>query len=266
MPRHPPPQTHLRQNSHSGCRAFDRRRSIMIDSISLSNIANYINNLQVMSKLFHRKLALAVSSPAAKMCSARSTNTSWGSSPPLRTRGKGSNTSGEGQIREAMVGGDVVEVMAALPGQLFLNTQIPVCLWFLTNDKIQRCHDRRGKILFVDAHQMGTMEIRVNRVPADEDIVKIGGIVQVWRDNSETEHTYKDVSVFCYTATLEEIEKKSFVLTLKHYVDTADQEEDDGPFDQKMKCLTTLLKQKQAEGVRLNGLIEANLKRLRYEF
>ena len=30
-----------------------------------------------------------------------------------------SNTSGEGQIREAMVRGDVVEVMVALPGQLF---------------------------------------------------------------------------------------------------------------------------------------------------
>ena len=39
-----------------------------------------------------------------------------------------SNQSGEGQIREAMVRGDVVEVMVALPGQLFLNTQIPVCL------------------------------------------------------------------------------------------------------------------------------------------
>ena len=36
-----------------------------------------------------------------------------------------------------MIRGDVVEVMIALPGQLFLNTQIPVCLWFLTNDKLQ---------------------------------------------------------------------------------------------------------------------------------
>jgi type I restriction enzyme M protein len=57
-----------------------------------------------------------------------------------------SNQSGEGQIREAMVRGDVVEVMVALPGQLFLNTQIPVCLWFLTNDKIQRGRDRRSSV------------------------------------------------------------------------------------------------------------------------
>ena len=56
-----------------------------------------------------------------------------------------SNTGGEGQIREAMVRGDVVEVMVALPGQLFLNTQIPVCLWFLTNDKTMNGRDRRGE-------------------------------------------------------------------------------------------------------------------------
>ena len=46
-----------------------------------------------------------------------------------------SNTSGEGDIREAMIKGDVVEVMISLPDKLFLNTSIPCCLWFLTNDK-----------------------------------------------------------------------------------------------------------------------------------
>ena len=55
-----------------------------------------------------------------------------------------SNTSNEGKIREEMVRKDVVEVMGALPGQLFLNTQIPVCLWFLTNDKTQRGRDLKG--------------------------------------------------------------------------------------------------------------------------
>jgi type I restriction-modification system DNA methylase subunit len=48
-----------------------------------------------------------------------------------------SNQSGEGQIREAMVRGDVVEVMVALPSQLFFNTQIPACVWFLCEDKTQ---------------------------------------------------------------------------------------------------------------------------------
>ena len=45
-----------------------------------------------------------------------------------------------------MIKGDVVEVMVALPGQLFLNTQIPVCLWFLTNDKTTNGRDRKMKL------------------------------------------------------------------------------------------------------------------------
>jgi type I restriction enzyme M protein len=42
-----------------------------------------------------------------------------------------SSQNSEGDIRRAMVDADVVEVMVALPGQLFFNTQIPACLWFL---------------------------------------------------------------------------------------------------------------------------------------
>jgi type I restriction enzyme M protein len=42
-----------------------------------------------------------------------------------------SSQNSEGDIRRAMVEADVVEIMIALPGQLFFNTQIPACLWFL---------------------------------------------------------------------------------------------------------------------------------------
>lgn len=46
-----------------------------------------------------------------------------------------SSQNSEGDIRKAMVEADVVEVMVALPGQLFFNTQIPACLWFLAKQK-----------------------------------------------------------------------------------------------------------------------------------
>ena len=74
-----------------------------------------------------------------------------------------------------MIKGDVVEVMIALPGQLFLNTQIPVCLWFLTNDKTANGRDRCNETLFIDARNLGTMETRVLKVLTDEDIQKIRG-------------------------------------------------------------------------------------------
>ena len=170
-----------------------------------------------------------------------------------------SNQSGEGQIREAMVRGDVVEVMVALPGQLFLNTQIPVCLWYLTNDKTQRGRDRRGETLFIDARQMGTMKTRVERVLTDEDIAKIGDTVHAWRGDGESQGAYADVAGFCYSAKLEEIEKNSFVLTPGRYVGAADVEDDGEAFDEKMKRLTGLLKQQQEEGAKLDAAIVRNL-------
>lgn len=173
-----------------------------------------------------------------------------------------SNTSGEGQIREAMVRGDVVEAMVALPGQLFLNTPIPVCLWFLTNDKTRRGRDRRGETLFIDARQLGTMATRVQRVLTDEDIANIAGSVHAWRGDGKAENAYKDIPGFCYSANLDEIEKNGFVLTPGRYVGAADQEKDDEPFAQKMARLVAQLHEQQAEGARLDAAIAANLDRL----
>ncbi len=101
---------------------------------------------------------------------------------------------------------------------LSLNIQIPVCLWFLANDKTQSGRDRWGEMLFVDARRMGTMETRVNRVFTDADINAIAGTVDAWRRDGEVPDAYENVV------------------------------SDDEPFDQKMKRLTALLKQQQAEG------------------
>jgi type I restriction enzyme M protein len=149
--------------------------------------------------------------------------------------------------------------MVALPGQLFLNTQIPVCLWFLTNDKTQRGRDRRGETLFIDARQMGTMKTRVERVLTDEDIEKIASTVHAWRGDGEVSGTYEDVAGFCYKAKLEEIEKNGFVLTPGRYVGAADIEDDGEVFEDKMKRLSTLLKQQQEEGANLDAAIARNL-------
>lgn len=175
-----------------------------------------------------------------------------------------SNQSGEGEIRAAMVRGDVVEAMVALPNQLFLNTPIPVCLWFLTNNKAHttRGRDRRGETLFIDARQLGAMANRVNRVLTDEDIAKIADTVHAWRGNRETAQTYGNIPGFCYSATVAEIEKNGFVLTPGRYVGTAHQDKDDEPFAAKMERLTSQLRQQQAEAARLDAAIAANLDKL----
>ena len=169
-----------------------------------------------------------------------------------------SNTGREDQIRKAMIRGDVVEVMVALPGQLFLNTQIPVCLWFLTNDKTKNGRDRRGEILFIDARQLGTMETRVNKILTDEDIARIADTVQAWKSGEG----YKDIAGFSKSASFEEIERHGFVLTPGRYVGAAPQEDDGEPFEDKMKHLVTQLREQQAEGARLDTAIARNLEAL----
>ena len=74
-----------------------------------------------------------------------------------------SMSGGEGDIRRALVEGDAVDAMVALPGQLFYGTQIPACLWILAKDKSNgvaknaKLRDRRGEVLFIDARKMGAL-------------------------------------------------------------------------------------------------------------
>lgn len=87
-----------------------------------------------------------------------------------------SNTGGEGEIRERLLENDLVECMVALPGQLFFNTQIPVCLWFLRKQK-----KRKGEVLFIDARNLGFMADRTRREFTDGDIAKIADTYHAWR-------------------------------------------------------------------------------------
>lgn len=49
-----------------------------------------------------------------------------------------SNTSGEGEIRKNLVLADLVDCIVALPKQLFYNTGIPACIWFLRRGRTAR--------------------------------------------------------------------------------------------------------------------------------
>jgi type I restriction enzyme M protein len=176
-----------------------------------------------------------------------------------------SNQSGEGEIRKNMIEADLVDCMVALPGQLFYSTQIPVCLWFLTRDKKNgRFRDRRGEILFIDARKMGTMIDRVHRELTDEDIARIAGTYHAWRGDKGTKEKYNDVAGFCAAVELDDVRKHDCILTPGRYVGAEAAEEDDEPFDEKMKRLTATLKEQQAEGKKLDAAITRNLKELGY--
>lgn len=174
-----------------------------------------------------------------------------------------SNQSGEGEIRKAMIEADVVDCMVALPGQLFYSTQIPACLWFLAREKApgKGRRDRRGQVLFIDARKMGELVDRTRRELTDAEIQKIADTYHAWRGEKNAGE-YADVAGLCKSATLEDIRKHDHVLTPGRYVGAAEQEDDGEPFEEKMRRLSALWREQRAEGVRLDALIEANLKEL----
>jgi type I restriction enzyme M protein len=171
-----------------------------------------------------------------------------------------SNTNNEGEIRKALIEADLVECMVALPGQLFTNTQIPACIWFLTKDKCGKA-DRRGKTLFIDARNLGYMKDRVLRDFTKADIAKIAETFHAWQRG---EH-YLDQAGFCFSAELKDMQKHDYVLTPGRYVGAAEQEDDGEPFAEKMARLTAQLKTQFAESSRLEAEIKKNLAGLGYE-
>ena len=176
-----------------------------------------------------------------------------------------SNSGGEGDIRRAMVQDDLVECMVALPSQLFSNTQIPACLWFLTRDKTKNGRNRKGEVLFIDARKLGFMVDRAQRAFADEDIARIAETFHAWRGSGETDKAYEDVKGFCSSMRLSEIEKYDFVLTPGRYVGAEDIEDDGEAFEDKMGRLSATLAEQFTESSRLEELIRTNLKGLGYD-
>ena len=175
-----------------------------------------------------------------------------------------SNQSGEGEIRKNIIEADLVDCMVAMPGQLFYSTQIPICLWFLTrNKKVGKYRRRTGETLFIDARKLGTLRDRVHRVLTEDDIAKIAGTYHAWRGDKGA-GAYADVPGFCFAAKLDDIRKHGHVLTPGRYVGAEAVEDDGEPFDEKMKRLTTTLRDQQAQAAKLDAAIAKNLKELGY--
>lgn len=182
-----------------------------------------------------------------------------------------STTNNEGVIRQAMVEADTVEVMVALPNNLFFNTTIPACLWFLCKDKRKNGRDRRGEVLLIDARMLGRMETRTLRVFDDVDIQKIARAVHLWRADGEVDtqegqglDEYADIPGFCRSAKLDEIAANGYVLTPGRYVGTPETDEVEGEFDEKMKTLTAVLASHLQKGEELADLIRKKLGGLGY--
>ena len=200
-----------------------------------------------------------------------------------------SNSSGEGEIRKSLVQQDLVDCIVMLPTQLFYNTGIPACLWFLSRYKNGNKHrNRKGEVLFIDASELGYMVNRRNRAFAEADIQQIAGTYHEWKrqpsppaplpggegsQNADTslsgelcgEMGYRDIKGFCKSATLADIEKHNFVLTPGRYVGIPDEEDDGVPFEETMASLTAELAAQMQEAQALDEEIKIQLAKVGFE-
>ena len=145
-----------------------------------------------------------------------------------------SKTSGEGDIRRALVEKGLIDCIVNLPAKLFLNTQIPAALWFVSRNRTNGSFRNRSKdILFIDARNMGYLINRRTRELSEDDITKISDTYHNWRN---VEGQYEDIAGFCASVPISRVAELDYVLTPGRYVGLPD-EEDDFNFEERFNAL-----------------------------
>lgn len=170
-----------------------------------------------------------------------------------------SKSSGEWEIRKALVEAQLVDCIVNLPTKLFLNTQIPASLWFLSRNRANgKYRNRMNETLFIDARNLGHLVNRRTRVFSSDDISRIANTYHNWRNSSGD---YYDIAGFCNSAQLDKIRQLDYVLTPGRYVGLPD-EEDDFDFSERFTTLyNELLSQVEQEN-HLNKIIWDNLSKI----
>ena len=166
-----------------------------------------------------------------------------------------SKTNNEGETRKNIIEAGLLGCIVNLPAKLFLNTQIPACLWFLSRRK----QGRLDKVLFIDARNLGYLMNRRTKDFTDVDITKIADTYHHWHNKS---NHYEDIPGFCKSVTLDEIRDKDYVLTPGRYIGLPE-DEDDFDFAERFGKLKAELAEQMKEETRLNALIMENLKKVK---
>ena len=162
----------------------------------------------------------------------------------------------EGEIRKKIIENDLVDCIIAMPTNLFYTVTVPCSIWIINRNKIQK-----GKTLFINATNLGTMVTRRLRELSDSDIKKVADTYH----NYQKSKNYENIKGFCYSASTEEIKTNNYVLTPGRYVGVEDTKDDGIPFEEKMKTITSELSKQFEESHKLEEEIRKNLKAIGFE-
>jgi type I restriction enzyme M protein len=179
----------------------------------------------------------------------------------------------EYKIRKKLIENDLVEAIIVLPRNLFYTTDISVTLWILNKNKKERTVDQNGElkkyrnrtneILFMDLRQVGIPFEKKYVQFSDVDIKNVTTIYHKWQQTNY-ENTYQNIGELCYSAKLEEVEKKDYSLVPSKYIEFINRDEN-LKFDEKMTALHSELTEiLQAEEKSRNDLLSV-FKELGYE-
>ena len=212
-----------------------------------------------------------------------------------------SKSSNEDVIRQSIINAGIVDCIVNLPAKLFLNTQIPACLWFISNKRHGHNGDRKrqDEILFIDAGELGHLINRRTREFSDEDIARVVNTYHQWRKDTHLtspkgrgkdhqpssssekgkDHQpsspsgrgkegegipYQDIPGFCASVKTAKVAELDYVLSPGRYVGLAETE-DDFDFEERFTALKAEFEGQIKEEKRLNKRILENLEKIEYE-
>lgn len=175
----------------------------------------------------------------------------------------------EYKIRKKLIENHLVEAILVLPQDMFYTTNISVTLWILSKNKkaqtkkvgeeIRNYRNREKEILFMDLRQLGVPFEKKFIQFSDEDIRKITTTFHQWQSKE-----ISNVPEFCYSAKMEEVQKKDYSLVPSKYIEFVNRDENID-FDDKMKTLQTEITELLKEETKSKKELLAVFKELGYE-
>ena len=166
----------------------------------------------------------------------------------------------EAEIRKNIIEADLVDCIIAMPSNLFYTVTIPCSVWIINRNKKQK-----GHTLFINASNMGTMVTRKLRELLEDDTHNDISTIANTYHSYQNDVNYEDKLGFCKKATLDEIKTNDYVLTPGRYVGVKNNLDEEIPFDEKMKKITSELNIQFKESHKLEEEIRKELNAIGYK-
>lgn len=168
---------------------------------------------------------------------------------------------GDGNIRKSIIEADLLDCIVAMPGNLFYNTSIPACLWFLTRDKEKNKNNRKrkGEVLLIDARKKGILVEKTKRILTEENVSLIKNTYHSWKNS---DGKYKDTPGFCKSVTIENISEKNFNLSPNKYIELETDLKVKINYTERISHLLSKIKSDQVLRMSLENKIQTSFEKL----